>query len=47
LFFIDRTPQLDLVRRFPIDLVLAFGCALASYYVVERPFLALKDRLHR
>ena len=24
--------------------VIAVGCAAISYYVVERPFLALKDR---
>ena len=47
MFLIERTPRIDLVRRFPLDLVLTFACALASYYAVERPFLALKDRLSR
>ena len=47
MFLIERTPRIDLVRRFPLDLILTFACALASYYVVERPFLALKDRLSR
>ncbi len=47
IFLSARTPQMDLVRRFPLAQVLIFACALASYYVVERPFLALKDRLAR
>lgn len=44
MFLCKRSPELDLVRRFPLDLALTFGCALASYYIIERPFLALKDR---
>jgi peptidoglycan/LPS O-acetylase OafA/YrhL len=47
LFLARRTPELDAIRRFPADLILTFACALASYYVVERPFLALKDRYAR
>ncbi len=30
---------------FPQNIVLAFAAATASYFLVERPFLALKDRL--
>jgi peptidoglycan/LPS O-acetylase OafA/YrhL len=30
---------------FPISWVLAFGAASASYYLVERPFLRLRERL--
>lgn len=30
---------------FPQNVALAFGAAAASYFIVERPFLALKDRL--
>ncbi|WP_417473660.1 acyltransferase family protein [Luteimonas mephitis] len=30
---------------FPQNLALAFAAALCSYYLVERPFLALKDRI--
>ena len=30
--------------RFPQNLILAFCTAVASYYVVEKPFLLLKDR---
>ncbi len=32
------------VNAFPLNLVLAFTCAVASYYLVERPFLAWRDR---
>lgn len=32
-------------RAFPLNLVLSFACALASYFLVERPFLALRHRL--
>lgn len=30
---------------FPINLVLALACGIASYYLIERPFLKLKGRL--
>jgi len=30
---------------FPVNLAFAFGAAVASYYIVERPFLRLKERL--
>jgi peptidoglycan/LPS O-acetylase OafA/YrhL len=33
------------VAAFPVNLVLVFAAAMASYYIVERPFLMLKDRL--
>ena len=33
------------LTSFPQNVVLAVACALASYYLVERPFLRLKDRL--
>ena len=32
------------VIRFPQNLILAFCTAVASYYLVEKPFLSLKDR---
>lgn len=32
------------LRTFPVWLVAAFTCAVASYYLVESPFLKLKDR---
>ena len=47
LFLVERTTELAPARRFPVDLVFTFGCALASYYLVEKPFLALKDRRFR
>lgn len=31
---------------FPLNLLLAFVFAAASYYLVERPFLAMRDKLH-
>jgi peptidoglycan/LPS O-acetylase OafA/YrhL len=31
--------------RFPINILLALVCACASYYCIERPFLALRDRI--
>ncbi len=33
--------------RWPVNLAMAFGCAVASHLLVERPFLRLKDRLGR
>ena len=47
LFMVERAPGMDAVRRFPIDLALTVVCAVGSYYLVERPFLALKDRRFR
>jgi peptidoglycan/LPS O-acetylase OafA/YrhL len=44
LFLIEPNPELDMVRRFPLNMTLTFACALGSYYLIERPFLALKDR---
>ncbi len=35
------------VNRFPINLVLAVACACASYYLVEKPFLAWRDQRAR
>jgi peptidoglycan/LPS O-acetylase OafA/YrhL len=32
------------VNTFPLNVVLAVGCALASYYLVEKPFLQWRDR---
>jgi peptidoglycan/LPS O-acetylase OafA/YrhL len=31
-------------NTFPLNLVLAFTCAIASFYLVEQPFLAWRDR---
>jgi len=35
------------VNRFPLNFLCAGGMAIASHYLVERPFLKLKDRLHK
>jgi len=35
----------SLLTRFPLNLVFLFACALASYYVIEKPFLRLRERL--
>ena len=35
------------VTAWPVNLLLAIACALGSYYLVERPFLALRDRRRR
>jgi peptidoglycan/LPS O-acetylase OafA/YrhL len=32
---------------FPLNMALAVGCALVSFHAVERPFLALRERLKR
>jgi peptidoglycan/LPS O-acetylase OafA/YrhL len=31
-------------RQFPVNLILALGCAVSSFYLVERPLLALRRR---
>lgn len=37
--------QVQLVHSFPLQLALALGCATASYFLVEQPFLRLRDRV--
>jgi peptidoglycan/LPS O-acetylase OafA/YrhL len=32
---------------FPVNLCLAFAAALCSYYLIERPFLALRERVEK
>jgi peptidoglycan/LPS O-acetylase OafA/YrhL len=44
--FLNRNVHLSWTA-FPINLVLATACALASYYLVERPSLALRRRMER
>jgi peptidoglycan/LPS O-acetylase OafA/YrhL len=39
--FVNRTSQAWLCS-FPVNIVAAFACAMASYYLVERPFLKLR-----
>jgi len=43
-FIVVRTPSWGGLRTFPLNLAAAFALALFSYYVIERPFLALKSR---
>jgi peptidoglycan/LPS O-acetylase OafA/YrhL len=35
------------ISAFPVNLVLTFAVALASYYLVEKPFLGLRRRIER
>jgi peptidoglycan/LPS O-acetylase OafA/YrhL len=44
MFLCEPTPRLEAIRSFPLDLLLTAAFALASYFWVERPLLALKDR---
>ena len=39
--FFDRRDDLA-IAAFPINVVLAIACALASYYLVERPLLSAR-----
>jgi peptidoglycan/LPS O-acetylase OafA/YrhL len=42
--FLDAGGPLPM-SRWPANIPLAFACAVASYFLVERPFLRLKDRI--
>jgi peptidoglycan/LPS O-acetylase OafA/YrhL len=42
--FLDRASD-GFVHRFPQNLILAFAAALASYYLIEKPFLRLRHRI--
>ncbi|HUI80687.1 MAG TPA: acyltransferase, partial [Bryobacteraceae bacterium] len=42
--FLNRLSD-AVINRFPLNLVLAFLAALASYYLVEKPFLNLRRRV--
>ena len=44
--FVNRTSD-SAIARFPLSVLLAFGCALGSYYLVERPALAFRSWLER
>jgi peptidoglycan/LPS O-acetylase OafA/YrhL len=43
--FLNRAST-SIYTSFPINIILAFAAALASYYFVEKPFLWLKDGIH-
>ena len=40
-------PEPGVVNAFPQNIILMFAVALLSYFLIEKPFLALKDRLVR
>jgi len=41
--FLDHFARSE-VNTFPINIALAFACAIASFYLVEQPFLQWRDR---
>lgn len=43
----SSTRPLGRLHDFPLDWIAAFGCALASYHLVEQPAIALGNRLSR
>jgi peptidoglycan/LPS O-acetylase OafA/YrhL len=43
IFVFSKDPDWGWVRVFPMDLVFAIAAGVASYYLIERPFLKLKD----
>jgi peptidoglycan/LPS O-acetylase OafA/YrhL len=45
MFVFTKDPNWGWVRAFPMDLVFAIAAGVASYYLIERPFLRLKDSL--
>ncbi|MGA8593172.1 MAG: acyltransferase [Bryobacteraceae bacterium] len=42
--FLDRYSQLG-ICRFPLNLILALGCGLASYYAIEKPLIRWRQSL--
>ena len=45
IFIVTKTPSWGWLRTFPVDVFLSLGAAVASHYLIERPFLRLKDAL--
>ena len=43
--FVSSPPALAVLRETPINLVALIGCATFSYYLVEKPFVALGHKL--
>jgi peptidoglycan/LPS O-acetylase OafA/YrhL len=41
--FLNRNDQVHGWTAFPQNLLLAFACAAASYYLIEQPFLRLRE----
>lgn len=44
IFLEVHTPSWGILHLFPLNLVASVGLALGSYYLIERPFLRLKER---
>jgi peptidoglycan/LPS O-acetylase OafA/YrhL len=44
LFLIQSRPVTSMLVVFPLNIVMAFLCAAASYHLIETPFLRLKER---
>jgi peptidoglycan/LPS O-acetylase OafA/YrhL len=44
LFIVTKSPPWGLIRYFPFDLFCAIIVSSLSYYLIERPFLKLKDK---
>jgi peptidoglycan/LPS O-acetylase OafA/YrhL len=45
LFLIQWRTPVSVLQQFPLNITAAIACALLSYYLVEQPFLRLKDRV--
>jgi peptidoglycan/LPS O-acetylase OafA/YrhL len=45
MFLMTNQPSWGFVRRFPWNLIAALVAGIASHYLVEHPFLKLKDRV--
>lgn len=45
LFLTPESRPLGIFQDFPLNLICAFGCAVASYYALERPMIKLGHRL--
>jgi peptidoglycan/LPS O-acetylase OafA/YrhL len=43
LFLAPTSEPLGFLRIFPLNLLLCFVCGLISYYLIEKPFLKIKD----
>jgi len=43
--FVSSPPRLAAMREWPINVVALLGCAIFSYYLVEKPFIRLGHKL--
>jgi len=44
LFLVVKYPDWGILRTFPMNVLLTFACAAASYHLIEKPILRWKDR---